>query len=159
MIYGNIDATSWSVREIPPAGYSNAMNIARRDKRRTNSDRRDEKREGKERRNGCETSGRERGDAGAEWRGGARVKDTRKGFLVVYSVCKMSSQTCTHRVPSSRKGKRKRRKDAYPCVWIIRCIESREHRSLFSPITQCQRVRGDERLWFERETFKNTLCY
>lgn len=49
MIYGNIDATSWSVREIPPAGYSNAMNIAGRDKRRTNSDRRDEKRKGGER--------------------------------------------------------------------------------------------------------------
>jgi len=39
MIYGNIGATSWSLREIPPAGYSNAMNIARRDKRRTNDGR------------------------------------------------------------------------------------------------------------------------
>lgn len=107
MIYGNIDATSWSVREIPPAGYSNAMNIARRDKRRTNSDRRDEKREGKERRNGCETSGRERGDAGAEWRGGARVKDTRKGFLVVYSVCKMSSQYAPR--PFFAKGEEKKK--------------------------------------------------
>lgn len=28
----------------------------------------------------------------------ARVKDTEKGFLVAYSVCKMSSQPCTHRI-------------------------------------------------------------
>ena len=147
MIYGNIDATSWSVREIPPAGYSNAMNIARRDKRRTNSDgtRWEKGRERERERERGNGRGRERDGAGGRVEGRrARVKDTRKGFLVVYSVCKMSGQACTRRVPSSsRKGKRKR-KDAYPCVWIIRCIESREqHRNLSSPITQCQIVVGE----------------
>lgn len=75
MIYGNIDATSWSVREIPPAGYSNAMNIARRDKRRTNSDgtRWEKGRERKRERTGAGRMGGRETAQGAEWRGGARV--------------------------------------------------------------------------------------
>lgn len=83
MIYGNISTTSWSLREIPPAGYSNAMNIARCDKRRAD----DEKNGEKKVERGCEKE-REKERTTAR----ARVKDTKEGFLVAYSVCKMSSQ-------------------------------------------------------------------
>lgn len=73
------------------------MNIARRDKRRTNDEREtlEERRPRERSREGIEVRKRE----GIIAR--ARVKDTEKGFLVAHSVCKMGSQPCTPH-PSSR---------------------------------------------------------
>lgn len=157
MIYGNIGATSWSVREIPPAGYSNAMNIARRDKRRTNNDR-DEKTRKEE---GTSEENRGPRQRGRVTGGDARVKDTRNGFLVVYSVCKMPSQTCTHRVPFLHPIK-----DVYPCVRIIRYIEDPTASRIKSPFFSADNPVGPFRyalvrwlLRFESETFKNGSCY
>jgi len=58
------------------------MNIARRDKQRVDDER-----------NGKKEAGERRGAREKERMiARARVKDTKKGFLVAYSVCKMGSQ-------------------------------------------------------------------